>query len=55
MLHIHYIGWNSIFDEILSIDSQRLATYRLYSSRKNIPHYDLAPGNEGQLEGYVLE
>lgn len=41
MALVHYIGWSSLYDEIIPLDSQRLATYRLYSSRKDIPHYQL--------------
>jgi hypothetical protein len=33
MLLVHYIGWSSIYDEIIPADSQRLATHRLFSSR----------------------
>lgn len=39
MLQIHYIGWSSVYDEILPSDSQRLASYRFYTSRKDIPNY----------------
>lgn len=54
MVLIHYIGWSSLYDEIMPVDSQRLATYRLYSSRHDIPHYQLE-ASEGQLEGFVEE
>jgi hypothetical protein len=53
MALVHYVGWSSLYDEIIPLDSQRLATYRLYSSRKDIPHYQLEV-YEGQVEGFVV-
>lgn len=53
MVHIHYIGWNTIYDEIIPVDSQRLAAFKLYTSRRDIPRYELE--SEEQVEGYAVE
>lgn len=38
-LMLHYLGWNSIYDEIIGISSQRLAPLSFFTSREEIPHY----------------
>jgi len=45
LLAIHYEGWNKYFDEILPINSQRLAPHGLYTSRLDIPKYALKGEN----------
>ncbi len=38
-LLIHYLGWHEKYDEIISLDSPRIAKLGFYSLRKNIPMY----------------
>lgn len=40
-LLIHYQGWNKIYDEILEINSPRLAPLGFYTNREDIPRYAL--------------
>lgn len=42
---VHYEGWASRFDEVIPLESMRLATSRFYMSRYEIPHYNLDPNN----------
>ena len=51
---VHYLGWNNIYDEIIDIDSQRLASYRFYSSRSDIPHYHLGLDSDENMYSYVV-
>lgn len=51
---IHYIGWSNIYDEIIPISSNRLAEYRFYTSRKDIPYYDLCEDNQDHVHSYVV-
>ena len=49
---VHYIGWNSLYDEVIELGSQRLASYRLYTGRAKLPRYQLI--DQSQLQGYVM-
>lgn len=51
---LHYLGWSSQYDEVIDINSQRLASYRFYTKRNDIPHYDLCEDNEEHLHSYVV-
>ena len=42
---VHYEGWNKYYDEIIKINSPRLAPFGTYSSRKDIPKYHLKAEN----------
>lgn len=39
LLVIHYEGWNNYFDEILPINSSRLAPLGIYTKRNDIPKF----------------
>jgi heat shock protein HspQ len=54
-LLVHYIGWSNVYDEVIEVNSQRLASYRFYTLRKDIPHYVLADNEMNHLQGYVVE
>lgn len=41
-LLIHFEGWNDIYDEVINIESQRLAPYNFFSQRDDIPKYRLS-------------
>ncbi len=51
-LLIHYIGWSGLYDEVIETESPRLASYRFYTGRANVPRYEVQ--GEHQLQGYVL-
>lgn len=38
-LLIHYIGWSSLYDEVIETENPRLTSYRFYTGRFNIPRY----------------
>ena len=41
ILAIHYEGWNMWYDEFLPINSPRLARLGFYTSRDDIPKYQM--------------
>jgi hypothetical protein len=45
LLIIHYEGWNKYYDEIVPINSPRIAPFGLYTSREDIPKYQLKSMN----------
>ena len=51
---IHYLGWNSVYDEIIELSSQRLANYKFYTHRSDIPHYHLNHENSENMHSYVV-
>ena len=51
---IHYLGWNSVYDEIIELSSQRLANYKFYTQRSDIPHYHLNHENSDNMHSYVV-
>lgn len=40
-LLIHYIGWSNLYDEVIEVGSQRMATHRFYTGRSKLPRYEL--------------
>jgi hypothetical protein len=48
---VHYIGWGRKYDEVLSINSPRIAPKGFYSDRPDIPHYQ---DNENKTKKPVL-
>ncbi|KAL4430083.1 hypothetical protein ABPG74_013530 [Tetrahymena malaccensis] len=62
-IFIHYIGWNSIYDEMLPSNSNRISSAGFFTQRKDIPQYRLNsqnnqnpddPNNTGAMQGVVL-
>mmetsp|Transcript_2644 Transcript_2644/g.2771 ORF Transcript_2644/g.2771 Transcript_2644/m.2771 type:complete len:325 (-) Transcript_2644:367-1341(-) len=51
-LLIHYEGWNRLYDEFLSQDSQRLAPHGIFTTRSDIPKYQRS-SHPDSLFGYV--
>ncbi len=50
---VHYQQWAKIYDEVIEIKSIRLAPREFFSSRTDIPRYNL--GNEEEhLRGAVI-
>lgn len=45
-LLIHFEGWNEIYDEVININSQRLAPYNFFSQREDIPRYRLSSAED---------
>ena len=52
MLLVNYQGWNRYFDEIISKSSPRIAPHGLYTSRKDIPKYQLK--TENAMQGHII-
>ena len=50
---VHYIGWNNVYDEYIDISSQRLAQYKFYTHRQDIPHYYMGMG-ANSMHSYVV-
>ena len=48
---VHYIGWGRKYDEVLSINSPRIAIKGFYTERDDIPHYQ---PNENKSKKPVL-
>jgi hypothetical protein len=42
---VHYEGWNKYYDEIIKVNSPRLAPHRFYTSRDDLPKYALKGDN----------
>jgi len=42
---VHYLGWNKKYDEIISINSSRIAPYGFYTKRTDIPKYQIKDQN----------
>ncbi len=53
-LLVHYEGWASVFDEVISLESQRLAKFKFYTSREEVPHYNLNQNNYSHLRSPVI-
>ncbi len=49
---VHYEGWNSYYDEVIKLTSPRLAPMGTYSSRKDIPKYQLK--SENSMVGIIV-
>lgn len=45
LLVVHYEGWNKYYDEIVKQYSPRVAPFGTYTSRKDIPKYQLKTDN----------
>jgi hypothetical protein len=43
LLYVHYNGWHRKYDEFIYYNSDRLAPSGTYTSRADIPHYNLNP------------
>ena len=41
-LLVHYKGWNKKYDESLPISSPRIAKFGFYTSRTDIPRYEIS-------------
>ncbi|KRX05674.1 Translation initiation factor IF2/IF5, zinc-binding [Pseudocohnilembus persalinus] len=52
---IHYKGWNSVYDEVLSYKSDRLAPKGFYTSRKNIPQYATESENDDLMSARTYQ
>ena len=52
LLVVHYDGWNSYYDEIIKQTSNRLAPLGTYTTRKDIPKYQLR--NENSMVGIIV-
>lgn len=42
---VHYDGWSRKYDEVLSVDSRRVAPMGLYTNRTDIPRYRMCNDN----------
>jgi hypothetical protein len=40
-LNVHYIGWSEIYDELVESNSQRIAPHGFYTSREDVPTYQI--------------
>jgi hypothetical protein len=49
---VHYNRWNNIYNEIIDVPTVRLAPQNYFSSRSDIPHYNLAE-DDGNMRGSV--
>ena len=52
LLVIHYEGWNKYYDELIKVNSSRLAPFGSYSERKDIPKYYLK--NDNSMVGIIV-
>lgn len=43
LFYVHYNGWHRKYDEFVYVNSDRLAPAGTYTSRADIPHYNLNP------------
>jgi hypothetical protein len=44
VVYIHYDGWSRKYDEYIPIDSTRLASMGVYTTRSDIPRYEMQQG-----------
>jgi hypothetical protein len=49
---VHYEGWNSYYDEVIKLNSPRLAPMGTYTNRKDIPKYQLK--SENSMVGIIV-
>jgi len=52
LLVVHYDGWNNYYDELLPINSSRLAPSGVYTKRDDIPKYKLR--NSEAMQGRII-
>jgi hypothetical protein len=52
LIIVHYEGWNRYYDEVLPINSNRIAPAGLYSAREDIPRYQLK--TENSMQGQII-
>jgi hypothetical protein len=50
---IHFNRWNSIYNEIIELPSLRLAPLQFFSSRTDIPRYNLSQA-DNNMRGLVI-
>lgn len=51
-VHVHYEGWNDVYDELIPITSERLASLGYYTNR-DIPKYALSR-KEGNTQADLI-
>ena len=52
-IKVHYLGWNSYYDEQISLDSPRVANLGFYTMRNNIPMYKFDESKKNKMDSYV--
>lgn len=55
MYFIHYDGWSRCYDEFIPADSERIAPFKFYTSRNDIPKYTRHDGDGERVYGNVVE
>jgi len=53
ILAIHYEGWNMWYDEFLPMSSPRLARLGFYTSRDDIPKYQMKMKDGSSYDGSI--
>lgn len=53
LLLIHYEGWSDFYDEFINENSNKLAPIGFFTSRKDIPKYNLSIQNNQMIQATV--